>query len=277
MARNQVEIGMKTYLEFTGKETDCETGYSYFGARYYDPTLLTSFLSIDRYADKYPSLSPYHYCAWNPIMLVDPNGDSVYSIDKWGYISIDRDLSTREEYLGKDVLTSTKTGSKIEFEEGTLSVSSNIDQYYEFIENGELISGIETGTYIEIKSNAEVAESIYDFCVSNTDHIEFSCLQTNKRATNWIVSTSHKHDIDPFSTAMGYAFAAGGMFYSHRHHHPYNGVNCKRASDGDKTFMRRVKAMMNHMKNYTPIFGISLKVEQTIKYLQYNESDDIFE
>lgn len=210
-------------------------------------------------------------------MLVDPNGDSVYSIDKWGYISIDRDLSTREEYLGKDVLTSTKTGSKIEFEEGTLSVSSNIDQYYEFIENGELISGIETGTYIEINSNAEVAESIYDFCVSNTDHIEFSCLQTNKRATNWIVSTSHKHDIDPFSTAMGYAFAAGGMFYSHRHHHPYNGVNCKRASDGDKTFMRRVKAMMNHMKNYTPIFGISLKVEQTIKYLQYNESDDIFE
>ena len=50
-------------VSFTGKETDCETGYSYFGARYYDPTLLTTFLSIDRYADKYPNLSPYHYCA----------------------------------------------------------------------------------------------------------------------------------------------------------------------------------------------------------------------
>ncbi|MBP9989806.1 MAG: hypothetical protein KBT45_00005, partial [Bacteroidales bacterium] len=62
---------------FTGKETDCETGYSYFGARYYDPTLLTSFLSIDRYADKYPSLSPYHYCAWNPMVVVDPNGDTI--------------------------------------------------------------------------------------------------------------------------------------------------------------------------------------------------------
>ena len=28
-------------------------------------------------ADKYPSLSPYAYCAWNPVKLVDPDGDSI--------------------------------------------------------------------------------------------------------------------------------------------------------------------------------------------------------
>ena len=59
---------------FTGKETDCETVYSYFGARYYDPTLLTSWTAVDPMADKYPSLSPYNYCAWNPIKIVDPDG-----------------------------------------------------------------------------------------------------------------------------------------------------------------------------------------------------------
>ena len=32
---------------FTGKEKDEETGYGYFGARYMDHELLTSFLSID--------------------------------------------------------------------------------------------------------------------------------------------------------------------------------------------------------------------------------------
>ena len=51
-----------------------ETGYGYFGARYYDPTILTSWTAVDPMADKYPNLSPYNYCAWNPVKLVDPDG-----------------------------------------------------------------------------------------------------------------------------------------------------------------------------------------------------------
>ena len=58
----------------TGKERDSETGFSYFGARYYDSDILTGWLSVDPLADKYPGLSPYAYCAWNPVKLVDPDG-----------------------------------------------------------------------------------------------------------------------------------------------------------------------------------------------------------
>ena len=65
------------YFTFTGKERDEETGYGYFGARYMDYGLLTTFLSVDRYTDKYPSISPYAYCAWNPIRLIDPDGDTI--------------------------------------------------------------------------------------------------------------------------------------------------------------------------------------------------------
>ena len=54
---------------FTGKERDSETGFSYFGARYYDSDLMTGWLSVDPMADKYPGLSPYAYCAWNCLML----------------------------------------------------------------------------------------------------------------------------------------------------------------------------------------------------------------
>ena len=59
---------------FTGKERDSETGFSYFGARYYDSDLMTGWLSVDPMADKYPGLSPYAYCANNPVKLVDPDG-----------------------------------------------------------------------------------------------------------------------------------------------------------------------------------------------------------
>ena len=59
---------------FSAKEKDTETGLSYFGSRYYSSDL-SIWLSVDPMSDKYPSLSPYVYCANNPIKLVDPNGE----------------------------------------------------------------------------------------------------------------------------------------------------------------------------------------------------------
>ncbi len=69
-------------LAFTGKERDRETGFSHFGARYYDSDLTGLFLSVDPMSDKYPSISPYAYCAWNPVKLIDPMGmDTIVSIN----------------------------------------------------------------------------------------------------------------------------------------------------------------------------------------------------
>ena len=72
---NQYPFFWQNASAFTGKEKDSETGFYYFGARYYDPALSGLFISIDPMADKYPSLSPYAYCAWNPVKLVDPDGN----------------------------------------------------------------------------------------------------------------------------------------------------------------------------------------------------------
>ena len=63
-------------FRFTGKERDAETGYDYFGARYYSSSL-GIWLSVDPMSDKYPSLSPYVYCADNPMRLVDPKGEEI--------------------------------------------------------------------------------------------------------------------------------------------------------------------------------------------------------
>ena len=87
---------------FSAKERDAETGLSVtslrsvsssslnqtrtssvwyslvrrFGARYYSSDL-SIWLSVDPMSDKYPSLSPYVYCANNPVKLVDPDGEEL--------------------------------------------------------------------------------------------------------------------------------------------------------------------------------------------------------
>jgi RHS repeat-associated protein len=58
---------------FSDKEKDEETGYHYFGARYYDSDL-SIWLSVDPLAGKHPNMSPYAYCANNPIRYIDPDG-----------------------------------------------------------------------------------------------------------------------------------------------------------------------------------------------------------
>ena len=70
---NQQGSAYNERYKFTGKERDAETGYDYFGARYYASGNL-SWLSVDPLADKYPNISPYAYCNWNPIKFVDPDG-----------------------------------------------------------------------------------------------------------------------------------------------------------------------------------------------------------
>ena len=64
---------------FSAKERDPETGLSYFGSRYYSSDL-SIWLSVDPQSDKYASLSPYVYCADNPVKLVDPNGEEIGDI-----------------------------------------------------------------------------------------------------------------------------------------------------------------------------------------------------
>ena len=77
------------HSSFTGKEKDSETGYYYFGARYYNSDL-SIWLSVDPMADKYPSLSPSNYCAWNPMKLVDPNGEEIWKPDEKGNIKAEK-------------------------------------------------------------------------------------------------------------------------------------------------------------------------------------------
>ena len=71
---NQQTIGYDERYKFTGKERDAETGYDYFGARFYW-SADGIFTTVDPLADKYPNVTPYLYCNGNPIKYVDPDGN----------------------------------------------------------------------------------------------------------------------------------------------------------------------------------------------------------
>ena len=106
--------------------------YTYFGARYMDHELMTMWLSVDPMADKYPGISPYAYCAWNPVKLVDPDGKEI--VNDWvrradGTIYWDPNAkspaSTKkgETYLGKKGATYDRQTNEVTLyrENGTTS------------------------------------------------------------------------------------------------------------------------------------------------------------
>ena len=66
--------------KFSGKEYDATGTLNLydFEARIYD-LALTRFLSPDPLADRYPAVSPYAYCANNPIRNTDPSGAIIIS------------------------------------------------------------------------------------------------------------------------------------------------------------------------------------------------------
>lgn len=80
--------GIQDQSSFTGKECDAETGFGYFGARHMDHELMTMWLSVDPMADKYPGISPYAYCAWNPVRIIDPTGDTLFALDRQSQLDI---------------------------------------------------------------------------------------------------------------------------------------------------------------------------------------------
>ena len=65
-----------TSNKFIGKERDTETGYDYFGARYYD-SRVSVWLSPDPLFEKHLQWCPYNYVLRNPFVLIDPDGRQI--------------------------------------------------------------------------------------------------------------------------------------------------------------------------------------------------------
>jgi len=88
------EFSMKQNRLLNGKETQDELGYNAvdLGQRDIDP-FVPVFPAIDRFSEKYFSMSPYQFTTGNPVLYVDINGDSIVNPHKSELQAIADDLN----------------------------------------------------------------------------------------------------------------------------------------------------------------------------------------
>ena len=76
-----LNAGFQPY-KYNGKELDRMHGLDWYdyGARQYDAAGVPVFTTIDPMAEKYYHLSPYAYCANNPVKYIDKNGETPWKV-----------------------------------------------------------------------------------------------------------------------------------------------------------------------------------------------------
>jgi RHS repeat-associated protein len=77
---NANTYGFTSPYRFNSKELDPETGLAYYGARYYQ-NKIGVWLSVDPKAEAFPNVSSYSFNMNNPIMFIDPGGDSTFVVN----------------------------------------------------------------------------------------------------------------------------------------------------------------------------------------------------
>jgi RHS repeat-associated protein len=120
--------------KFNGKELDEETGFYYYGARYYNPKF-SIWLSIDPLAEQFPNWNPYNYTMQNPINLVDPDGRKAKSPDDYeiyddGQIMVHKtdDLTDNFTYVDANNQR-TDLGTYQKQENGLIKVEDNSNYF----------------------------------------------------------------------------------------------------------------------------------------------------
>ena len=241
--------GLKVFT-FTGKERDSETGFSYFGARYYDSDLMTGWLSVDPLADKYPSLSPYAYCAWNPVKLVDPDGEDIWEFNSTGNLNIIPNNNYDQVQIKDD--KGNIVGRTNTFEYGTIS---------------EIKLSNQNTTAIEV-CGSKNAEEIFEFLASyytkdNGVPMEWGHATLNSTDDISIIGTNHK----PKSISLLRELTDEGYSVnSYVHNHPSGNPTPSMIYDKNGNLVAGdIKSATNHINNhpgislytYTPITGYS--------------------
>ena len=247
--------GYETPYLFNGKELDDETGLYYYGARYYDPKL-SVWNSIDPLCEKYYSISPYAYCGNNPVIFIDPSGESPIYDTEGNFLGTD-DHGIFGPYFVMDKANFTQGMSLIESGSYAISpyslskdVREKINSHY-----SRLSSRPDYDGFVTISEGVEWAKQHVgalknptpdNMLYINTAELDFGNLSASKFKENiprsidlFDYGNDTKSTKNPRLAATVYALGTVKMILINREtkaviiYNDYNGTNGNRYTDYD--------------------------------------------
>ena len=170
-AKQPYKYGGKEFVEMHGlDEYDSQ-------ARWYYPALMRT-TTQDPFAEKYYDISPYAWCANNPVNLVDPEGKDIFEINDKGEIVNVEECEAADIFFvhEKNKDNELKFKGSISFEYGTVQKHSYLNENKEHI------------TWFKINNKKKAAE-LFKFFADNLQ-IEFGLVVTNTKS---FVMTMHSY------------------------------------------------------------------------------------
>ena len=162
---------------YNGKEYDPMHGLNLYdySARQYDPAV-GQFTSMDPLCEKYYHISPYAYCAGNPVKYVDPDGMDIWELDKQGNVTW-KEKSESHQLIALD--------SKGKRTDKSITVGDRS------ILDGLAKDRKGTDANYTVTKSAEVGK-VFLFAADNSD-VEWSLQGLSKNESeNYILGTSHE-------------------------------------------------------------------------------------
>ena len=169
-------------FRFTGKERDAETGYDYFGARYYSSSL-GIWLSVDPMSDKYPSLSPYVYCADNPVNVIDPFGMDTAFMDpiaRKDFLSAMNTVNSNVNDYTEELSRLTPESRKYNRKQKQIEKWMKLKADFDYICSPDSPMNTYTSNPANLGENADIAAKDNGFTVTNYNE------ETNEILSNLI-------------------------------------------------------------------------------------------
>ena len=187
----------------------------------YQGIVETEVAAVDPMADKYPSMSPYSYCAWNPMKLVDPDGREVINAHTKKVGELQKKIANLQNQINncndkKQLRSLNKRLNKLQsslkeeirYEKSVNEAIQNLKDYggdeFNQLDNLKNIYGEKIDVYIQMKS--EIGGVKKPKC-GNTEMIlsqDGNC-RSEKGANSVVISLS-----DKFKSVLGKTLAHEG-------------------------------------------------------------------